>query len=629
MYTILDKINSPADLKALDSKNIEQLNKEIRSFLVENVTKTGGHLASNLGVVELSVALHRVFDTPNDRIIFDVGHQSYVHKILTGRKNSFSTLRCENGLSGFTKRSESEYDCFGAGHSSTSVSAAIGFSEADRLCGNDNYTVAIVGDGAFTGGMIYEALNNCNKNTHLIIILNENEMSISKNVGNLSKHISKVRSTKGYFTFKRGVTRFFDSIPIVGAPLKSAASCIKLKIKGAVYNMNFFENMGLKYLGPIDGNDYYMVENMLKEAKRLNQCVLVHIKTIKGCGYDKAVRNPEEYHGISSCNCKKASNGSFSSHMGEFLCQEAEKNNKICAITAAMSWGTGLECFEKKFPERYFDVGIAEAHAVTFFAGLSAAGMKPVLAVYSTLLQRAYDNLLHDVALQQLGGLLLVDRAGFAPEDGATHHGIYDAAFLSQIDDITIYEPICYESLSKMIRKALSDNTLYAIRYSKDEENGILKHAFFENASENDYCNFDIRTYGADENGMMPPNVVITYGRIALEAIIAAQELADKGIRLGIILLQTLKPLDKQAKMIGDIIQQSNKIIFLEEGIYEGGISMLLHEKLYENGYLKEKDCSIMALRGMVPEQAPLENLYKKCKMSHDDITRFIQGGIV
>ena len=621
MYEILDNINLPQDLKTLDEGQIKKLNEEIRSFLVESVTKTGGHLASNLGVVELSCALHRVFDTPHDRIIFDVGHQSYVHKILSGRKDRFSTLRCEDGLSGFTKMSESEYDCFGAGHSSTAISAALGFAQADRIEGRDNYTVAVVGDGAFTGGMVYEALNNCEKNLKLIIILNENEMSISRNVGNLSRHISRIRATKGYFRFKRGVSRFFGAVPLVGKPIVKGFSWLKFKVKSAVYNMNFFENMGVKYLGPVNGNDYYTVENILSEAKKRGGCVLVHLKTVKGYGYDDAVANPEKYHGISPHGSKRPANGSFSSHMGEYLCEFARENERICAITAARSCGTGLEGFEKSFPERYFDVGIAEAHAVTFFAGLSAAGMKPVFAVYSTFLQRAYDNLLHDVSLQKLGGLLLIDRAGFAPEDGATHHGIYDAAFLSQLSDITIYEPVSFAAFRGMIGKSLSSEGLFAVRYPKGAEQEEIVSAFTC-----DNTGFDILTYG-EENGKLPDNVIVTYGRISSEAYLAAKQLEEKGIKTGIVILQTLKPLERQAELIAEKLTDScGKIAFLEEGIYEGGISMLLHEKLLSLGALERKICRIFAIKGGIPEQAPIERIYEKCGISHSDLVSFVMG---
>lgn len=623
MYELLNSIHSPQELKQIDGADIPRLNEEIRAFLVENVTKTGGHLASNLGVVELTVAIHRVFDCPRDHILFDVGHQSYVHKILTGRREAFDTLRRENGLSGFTKPAESEYDCFGAGHSSTSISAALGFAEADRLKGSDAFTVAVVGDGAFTGGMIYEALNNCNKNQRLILILNENEMSISPNVGNLSKHISRIRATKGYLRFKRGMSRFLDYIPLLGQPLKRLSVFAKTKLKSAVYNLNIFENMGIRYLGPIDGNDYYSVETMLREAKRYNSCVLVHMKTQKGCGYRDAVENPEKYHGISSSDSVRCDK-SFSEVAGETLCRLGAEVPTLCAITAAMSGGTGLEPFRHAFPERHFDVGIAEAHAVTFFAGLSAAGMKPVFAVYSTFLQRAYDSLLHDVSLQSLGGLLLIDRAGFATEDGATHHGIFDVAFLSQVRGLTLYEPIDFATFERMIGRALSENTLFAVRYPKGGESETLTQAFGEATALSDTDEFGIRCVGLGADGTLPENVIVSYGRITAEALACRAALSDKHVDCGIVLLQTLKPLEKQAERIASVLpKKGGKVAFLEEGIYEGGVALLLHEALDEIGALSEVESRIFAIRGEIPEQGTLENLYRKCGVSRDDLIRF------
>ena len=622
MEKLLDTIDSPADLKKLSDVEIPTLNREIRDFLLENVPKTGGHLASNLGVVELTVALHRVFDVPKDHILFDVGHQSYVHKILTGRKERFDTLRSENGLSGFTKRSESESDCFGAGHSSTSISAALGFAEADRLRGSDAFTVAVVGDGAFTGGMIYEALNNCDSGLRLIIVLNENEMSISPNVGNLSKHISRIRATKGYLSFKRGVAHFFDCIPLIGGHLKRFTINLKTKLKGAVYNLNIFENMGIRYLGPIDGNDYFSVETMLREAKNSGGCVLVHIKTVKGCGFDEAVNNPEKYHGISPDGCGKCAD-SFSEEAGRALCALAEKDERICAITAAMSCGTGLESFRKKFPARYFDVGIAEAHAVTFFAGLSAAGEKPVFAVYSTFLQRSYDNLLHDVALQNLGGLLLIDRAGFAPDDGATHHGIFDAAFLSQVRGLTLFEPIGYKMLHDMMEHALSEKGLFAVRYPKGEANPALMRAFPAPIAGGE--EFDLRLCGENADGSLPENVIVSYGRITSEALAAQKALAEENTACAVVLLLTLKPLERQARLLAERLSGGGKIAFLEEGIREGGVMMLLREKLLDTGCLKDTDSRIFALNGEIPEQAPLSSLYKKCGISRGELIDYFR----
>lgn len=616
---MLEKINCPGDLKSLSEKEILKLNEEIREFLISNVTKTGGHLASNLGVVELTVALHRVFDTPNDRVIFDVGHQSYVHKLLTGRRQAFDTLRQENGLSGFTKRQESEYDAFGAGHSSTAISAALGFSEADKLCGRENFTIAVVGDGAFTGGMVYEALNNCENNTRLIIILNENEMSISHNVGNLSKHISRIRSTKGYLSFKKNLSVFLLSIPVVGKPIQRFMSYLKLKLKGMVYNLNMFENMGLKYLGPIDGNDYYSVETLLREAKRKKGNILLHIKTVKGFGFDEAVQHPEKYHGIGPVCRVKETNGTFSSHAGEFLCELARENEKICAITAAMACGTGIDCFEKEFPERCFDVGIAEAHAVTFMAGLSAGGMKPVFAVYSTFLQRAYDNIIHDIALQKLSGLILVDRAGFATEDGATHHGLYDAAFLSQINGTTLYEPFSFETFRNMMNYSIENDGLFVIRYPKGAEDTELCNIFEKDVEDS----FGILKYGFSEN---TKNVIICYGRIAKEAVYAADRLNKNGNSTAVIVLQTLCPLDNQLDKIGKLVCDAKKIALLEEGIKNGGIAMLLREKLIDTEYATSENTKVFAIDGEIPEQGELRSLYKKCGISETDLITYFDG---
>ncbi|MBO5879659.1 MAG: 1-deoxy-D-xylulose-5-phosphate synthase, partial [Clostridia bacterium] len=377
---ILDCINSPEDLKALDSKKIEPLCDEIRDFLVENVEKNGGHLASNLGVTELSVALHRVFDSPKDHIIFDVGHQSYVHKILTGRKKDFSTLRKPGGLSGFTKMSESEHDAFGAGHSSTSVSAALGYAESDRLNGSEAYTVAVLGDGAYTGGMVHEALNNCDPKLRLIIILNENGMSISLNKGAFARYLSGVRMSKSYRDWKSGTNSFLAHIPLIGKLIKAILSFFKESIKSLFFSSNYFEDLGLYYIGPIDGNDYKKVEKTLKKAKTLNKCVIVHVKTVKGKGYTPAEQSPDGFHSVAG---KASGKDSFHSVFADALISEAKKDESIVAVTAAMGLGTGLDRFEEKIPERYFDVGIAEEHAVTFSAGLAASGMNPYVCIYS------------------------------------------------------------------------------------------------------------------------------------------------------------------------------------------------------------------------------------------------------
>ena len=431
-YIYLDKINSPADLKSLQEDEIAPLAEEIRAFLVEKVEQNGGHLASNLGVVELTLAIHRVFDIPNDHLIFDVGHQSYVHKIITGRKDQFETLRKGGGLSGFTKRSESECDCFGTGHSSTSVSAGLGFAQADKLLGVDASTIVVLGDGAFTGGMVHEALNNCERNLKLVIILNENEMSISKNIGSFAKVLTKLRLQQGYVNTKAITRKILSAIPFIGKPLLKLLRRIKQRIKDILYGSNYFENLGLFYIGPIDGNNEKQVEDALKLAKSCNESVLVHVNTVKGKGYEPAEKDPSKYHGISP-KTSKPQKSSFSNEFGKHLSLLAKNDDKVCAITAAMLDGTGLCSFAEKFPERTFDVGIAEEHALTFACGLAAEGMKPYFAVYSTFLQRSYDNIIHDMALQNLPVKICIDRAGLNASDGPTHHGIYDVAMLSHI----------------------------------------------------------------------------------------------------------------------------------------------------------------------------------------------------
>ena len=428
-FPILSNIKSPSDVKSLSREELLALANELREILISSVSVTGGHLASNLGAVELSIALHYVFDSPRDHIIWDVGHQCYAHKLLTGRAERFDTLRTPGGLSGFTKRSESEHDPFGSGHSSTSLSAGLGFAVADKLDKKKTFTVAVIGDGAFTGGMVSEALNNIDPSLPFIIIFNENEMSISKNVGAFARYISNIRSTKKYFTVKNN-TKSALSRTVLGIKLANGLRRLKRKIKNNIYGSNYFENIGLKYLGPVDGNDTEKVIELLEQARKRGTSAVVHLKTKKGLGYPMAEAEPEKFHIVYP---KEIPEKTFSSVFGEHLEDIAEKNERVCAITAAMSHGCGLDNFEKRFPDRFFDVGIAEAHAATFAAGLAAAGKIPVFAVYSSFLQRSYDSLVHDIALQELPVVVAIDRAGLADADGPTHHGIFDVSFLTGI----------------------------------------------------------------------------------------------------------------------------------------------------------------------------------------------------
>ncbi len=570
----LSNIHSPKDFKEIPNEELDALASEIRSELVRVVSQNGGHLASNLGVVELTMAIHRVFDTPKDHVIFDVGHQSYVHKMLTGRYSQIESIRKAGGISGFPKISESEHDAFGAGHSSTSFSAALGFATADKLCGSDSYTVAVFGDGAYTGGMIHEALNNCQKDLKLIIILNENEMSISKNIGRFAKNLSKLRASAGYMKTKRATVSVLNKIPLIGKPLFRLIRWIKVHLKNAFYGSNYFESMGLTYLGPIDGNDYNAVEKLLREAKRLNESVIIHVKTQKGKGYEPAEAEPAKYHGMSP-EGTEVNKKSFSEVMGEHLSTVADNNEKICAITAAMSDGTGLTAFKEAHSNRFFDVGIAEEHALTFAAGLAANKMRPCVAIYSTFMQRAYDNIIHDVALQDLPVTMLIDRAGINLKDGATHHGIFDVAFLSHIPNIRIYAPISNKGLCASIDEALTLNTPCAIRYPSGVESESALEIFYKNGGFEDISlktSFDVSEINELDA------LIITHGRIACESLKVVDSLKGQ-VRIGIVLLEVLKPYDENASRILPLLGERLKaVLFYEEEIKSGGMGMNLAE---------------------------------------------------
>ncbi len=570
-YDLLEQVNSPRDVKALDVAQLPVLCQEIRDYLCQTVLHTGGHLASNLGVVELTVALHRVFDFPKDHLIFDVGHQCYTHKLLTGRRERFATLRKRGGLSGFTKRSESEYDCFGAGHSSTSVSAAIGFAEGARLRGSDAYTVAVLGDGAFTGGMIHEALNNCRRDLKLIIILNENEMSISRNTGAFAGLIAKIRTSKGYYRTKRRTVKVIKNLPLIGEPLFRGIRDLKQRLKDRLFKSNYFEDLGLYYLGPADGNDLIKVERLLREAVNAGQSTVIHLRTVKGKGYAPAEVDPGAYHGVAPE--QKQAERNFSAEAGEILAELAERDPRVCAVTAAMADGTGMTAFRNAIPERFFDVGIAEEHALTFSAGLAANGFKPYFAVYSSFLQRGYDNVIHDIALQNLPVTILVDRAGLSGGDGPTHHGIFDVAFLSQIPHMTIYSPSTFASLREALTRSLTADHPVAIRYSNsgDREDIALRFR---------YGHARVR---ADFSADTPlTHIIVTYGKIVTEAMVACdlqnERMPDS---CGVILLEQLKPYNEIARQVEAWIPRTVKtVLFLEEGIRNGGAGMILRDKL-------------------------------------------------
>jgi 1-deoxy-D-xylulose-5-phosphate synthase len=625
LYQYLENVNSPEDLKALPAEKLPKLAEEIRTFLVDRVLQNGGHLASNLGAVELSLAIHRVFSSPHDHIIFDVGHQAYVHKIITGRRDRFDTLRQPGGLSGFPKRSESEHDCFGAGHSSTSLSAALGFAEADRINGSDAYTVCVLGDGAYTGGMIHEALNNCRRRLRLIIIINENEMSISKNIGRFAKNLSRLRSSKGYFRTKNATTSFLRKIPLIGGPMFRGLRRIKLAMKAALYGSNYFENLGLYYLGPADGNDEEAIETLLREAKESKQSCVIHLKTQKGRGYAPAEATPDRFHGVSPASFSAPEGTSFSDEMGSLLTVAASKDEKICAITAAMVGGTGLIPFKNAFPNRFFDVGIAEEHAVTFAAGLAANGMRPVFAVYSTFLQRAYDNIIHDVALQNLPVVVCIDRAGLNASDGATHHGLFDVAYLSEIPNVKLYTPITRHALAVALNEALQAEGPVAIRYPNGYEDPAIATAFYGNALP---CGIGVRNdfiHHPSDTSEHLDSVIITHGRIVKEAMAARDLLAAREHRTGILLLEQLKPYAEVAEQVAALLPKKGcKLVFLEEEIRAGGMGMMLSNALSGYEVMKNKTVSIMAVDDEFAVQEKNEPIWKSVGIDRDSIVKMI-----
>lgn len=613
-YKYLGKINSPEDLAIYSDSEMPLLCEEIRDYLIKQVSENGGHLASNLGVVELSVAIHRNFKCPHDHIIFDVGHQSYVHKLLTGRFDRFCTLRQGGGISGFTKRSESEYDCFGAGHSSTSLSAALGFAEADRLSGSDAYTVVVLGDGAFTGGMVHEALNNCRRDLKLIIILNENEMSISKNIGRFARNISRLRRKSGYFRAKRVTSSVLKKIPLIGKHIFKVLIKIKKSAKNALYGSNYFEDMGLYYLGPADGNKYEDIDALIREAKKVNESVIIHVKTQKGKGYTPAEEDPRIYHGIKPSGAV-AQDSSFSHEFGKYVTELARSDDKICAITAAMSAGTGLDIFEREFPERFFDVGIAEEHAVTFACGLSASGYKPVCAIYSTFLQRAYDQIIHDAALQNLPLVLAIDRAGLNAQDGATHHGIFDVAFLSQIPNVDIYAPVTYGGLQESLRRAFASDKVSAVRYPSGSEQKKVVEIFYPLG---DFERIGVRS---DCSGRVDVMFVV-HGRIVSECLRAKELLQKRGITSAVLLCEYIRPYEMLAGEVkGHIDSQTPQaVVFVEEEIKSGGFGMMLSESLRQAGALDGIKYDIAAPHDTFVIQQCNENIYKSAGVDFETL---------
>ena len=617
--SMLRNIKSPEDIKGYSFEELDSLSREIRETLITTVANNGGHLASNLGVVELTVAMHKCFDSPKDKFVFDVGHQVYTHKLLTGRYDRFSTLRTEGGISGFPRPKESEHDPFCTGHSSTSVSAAYGISVSEVIKHSDNYTVAVIGDGAFTGGLTYEALNNAgrNKDARLIIILNDNEMSISKNVGAVSKYLTNIRTTKGYFRLKAGVERALNHIPLIGETLSAEVYKLKTKIKDKVYNSNMFEDLGFRYMGPVDGHNIKKLCEVLEECKNIGSPVLLHVHTKKGKGYELAEKNPSVFHGISKFDTdtgETVSKGAnFSDEFGKYLCELASKDERICAITAAMSLGTGLSEFCNTYTERFFDVGIAEEHAVVFASGLAKGEMIPFFVVYSTFLQRCYDQLIHDAALQKRKMIIAVDRAGFVGEDGETHQGIFDVAFMNTISNFTIYAPATYEELRHdMYRAVYKDSNVIAIRYPRGGES-VLPADFKPT-----YDVYDI--YG-DEDAKV---TIVTYGRIFGNACTACNNLRARGKAVRVVKLNQIKPLDP---CIIEILKNDSNIFFFEEGIQNGGVGEKLALRLLEAGYKGEY--KLTAVDYCFVEHGSVEATIRNNSLDADSMQNIVGGAFV
>lgn len=617
-YKYLEKINSPQDLKALKHNEVIEYCAEARDFIIENVLENGGHLASNLGAIELTAAIHRVFDLPDDKVVFDVGHQCYLHKMITGRRDMFGELRRPGGLSGFETRKEGEFDFFGTGHASTSISAAMGFAASQLIDGGQNYAIAVVGDGAFTGGMIHEALNNCSPKMKLIIILNENEMSISKNIGGFAMYIARIRSSKKYYNLKRGIRKTISKIPLIGKPIVEFMRKQKKSLKNLIFSSNYFEDMGIFYLGPCDGNDYVRTERLLKEAKDSGRCTLVHLKTKKGLGYKPSEDNPGSFHGVSPKNSVKVR--TFSQEFGELITNKAKEEKSICAITAAMSSGTGLDIFAKEFPERFFDVGIAEEHAATFAAGLCASGKRPVFAVYSTFLQRCYDNIIHDIALQKLPVVFTLDRAGLAEADGPTHHGIFDVSMIMSIPDTVMYAPLNFKGLAKCFDAALNEKLPSFVRYKSGGETVLNPEIQVENA----FFNGKTKDFILTSNKNETENVIITYGKLSSEASTAVAELTKSGKNISLIILEQLKGDDEIADCIASLIKEGDGcVLFAEEGILNGGAASVYMSMLRKNPKLQSKRFKILAIEDFGLSKKN-ETIFQTCGISYQDMINAI-----
>ena len=617
---VLDQIQNVNDIKNLTEEEIDTLQDEIRTFLVESIAKTGGHLASNLGVIELTMALHLSFDLTKDKIVWDVGHQSYTHKILTGRKDGFEHLREYGGMSGFPKTEECEADSFNTGHSSTSISAGLGLAEAREITGQDYFVISVIGDGALTGGMAFEALNNASRmKTNFIIVLNDNNMSISENVGGLSKYLNDFRTADAYMDLKDGVVNSLSKIPVYGDRIVRKIRNAKSGIKQLFVPGMFFEEMGITYLGPVDGSNIKAMRRAFAEAKRVRGPVLVHVLTKKGNGYVPAERHPARFHGTAPFDIEtgvplhKQSKAHYTDVFSTVMKKMGEREPKLVAITAAMTDGTGLKRFCNLYPERFFDVGIAEEHAVTFAAGMAKSGLKPVFAVYSSFLQRAYDQILHDVCLQNLPVVFAIDRAGLVGKDGATHQGIFDLSYLATIPNLTIMAPKNKWELSDMLKFAIAADTPMAIRYPRGDACDLWK----EKRAPIESGKAEVLCEGTEV-------ALFAIGSMVETAWKVMEKLQERGISATVVNARFAAPLDKEC--ICGLAQKHRLLVTLEENVASGGMGE------HVAAVLMEEQSRIKLLRIAVPdtfvEHGDVDTLYRVLGMDADTVTNRICEGL-
>ena len=617
---MLEQINGAADLRRLNINEKKILAQEIREYIIDVVSKNGGHLASNLGIVELTLAIHNVFDLKKDRVVWDVGHQAYVHKILTGRKEQLKTLRKLDGLAGFPKTSESETDCFNTGHSSTSISAAMGMAKARDLKKENHSVIAVIGDGALTGGMALEALNHVGSSrTNMIVILNDNEMSISKNIGGINKLLTRLRAKRRYTVSNQKGRKIIEKIPVIGRLTVKAVKRIKKSIKQLIIPKMYFEEIGFKYLGPVDGHNLEDLEYILSRAKELDEPVLIHVLTKKGKGYKPAEDNPDKFHGTGPFNIEtgessKKKSKDYSKAFGEKLIELAEKNEKIVAITAAMRDGTGLKDFSTKYPERFFDVGIAEQHALTFAAGLAKEGMIPFVPIYSSFYQRAYDQVIHDICIQKIPVIMCVDRAGCVGNDGETHQGLYDMAFFRLIPNITIMAPKDFEELTKMMEFAIELKAPVVIRYPRGGESDIK----FDKHEELELGKAEVLKEGQDVT-------IIGIGKMTAMAMKVANELEKDDINAEVINARFLKPLDESK--ITESISNTKFVITIEDGTEIGGLGSSIKE-LIINKKLEDVKIKCFAYPDEFIKHGSVSELEELYGLDYKNIVNYIKHNI-